>query len=111
MCRTARFVFQELYPKVVYGRIDSGGSGLIDSIVILLYSVFKWNPLNDLGEVIEAPQSLPISFGTLCEFEQHAECAIAAQAAPGSAGPVTDGREGRLDGVGGTDTRPMPGRE
>ena len=96
---------------MVYGRIDSGGPGLIISIVILLYSVFKWNSPNDPGEVIETAQSLPVSFGTLCESEQHAECAITAQAALRSAGPVTDGREGRLDGVGGTDTRPMPGRE
>ena len=96
---------------MVYGRIDSGGPGLIISIVILLYSVFKWNSPNDLGEVIEASQSLPVSFGTLCEFEHHAECAIATQAASGAPGPVADGGEGRLDGIGGADTRPMPGRE
>ena len=74
-------------------------------------SIFEFDTLDDLAEPVGAVQAAPMSFGGFDQLEDHGECGVARQAAPGLVGPQPNRRECALDRVGAADMLPVLGRD
>ena len=77
----------------------------------MLDPVAEFNPFDDFRQAILTVEFAPLLPGREHQLVGHRQCGLAAEAAFGLGGSMSDGGEGALNGVAGPDVLPMLGRE